>query len=200
MRTMFTLNMEGLQLRLFQFQSLLAQLLPTLSAHLTSHSVHPAMYASQWFLTLFAYTYPMPLVLRIYDLVFAEGAPETIMRVAVALIRKNEEKILAINEFEDILDTLTAHLFDAFDGHPGRVINEAMGLSQVITKEKLDRLAEGYMKEVEAEKKACRGGPGRAVWVFRRQVEGPCQAALERAPFPARVHLYLTRRRQLAGS
>ena len=153
MRTMFTLNMEGLQLRLFQFQALLGQLLPTLSAHLKTHSVHPAMYASQWFLTLFAYTYPMPLVLRIYDLVFAEGAPETIMRVAIALIRKNEEKILAMNEFEDILDILTAHLFDAFDGHPGRVINEAMGLSQLITKEKLDRLADGYMKEVEAEKR-----------------------------------------------
>jgi len=153
MRTMFTLNMEGLQLRLSQFESLLAQLLPALSAHLTAHSVHPAMYASQWFLTLFAYTYPMPLVLRVYDLVFAEGAPETIMRVAVALIRKNEEKLLAMNEFEDILDTLTARLFDAFDGHPGRVINEAMGLSQVITKEKLDRLAENYMKEVETEKK-----------------------------------------------
>ena len=39
MRTMFTLNIEGLQLRLYQFSSLLAQILPELSDHLADHSV-----------------------------------------------------------------------------------------------------------------------------------------------------------------
>ena len=97
MRTMFTLNMEGLQLRLYQFSALLSEHLPMLHAHLSFHSIHAAMYASQWFLSLFAYTYPLPLVLRIYDVVFTEGAPETIMRVAVALLKKNEEKLMMAN-------------------------------------------------------------------------------------------------------
>ncbi|KAF9103154.1 hypothetical protein BGX29_003712 [Mortierella sp. GBA35] len=103
MRTMFTLNMEGLQLRLYQFSALLSEHLPMLHAHLSFHSINAAMYASQWFLSLFAYTYPLPLVLRVYDVVFTEGAPETIMRVAVAFLKKNEEKLMQLQEFEDLL-------------------------------------------------------------------------------------------------
>src|SRR5688572_3616833 len=106
MRSMFTLNMEGLQLRLYQFSCLLSQILPTLHTHLHLHGIHSGMFASQWFLSLFAYTYPLPLVFRIYDVVFAEGAPETIMRVAIALLKKNEEKLLELGEFEDLLDFL----------------------------------------------------------------------------------------------
>src|ERR1700730_6278383 len=94
MRTMFTLNMEGLQLRLYQFTSLLAQILPKLSDHLAALSVHPPMFASQWFLTLFAYTFPISLVMRIYDIIFAEGAAETIMRIAIAMLKKSEDVIL----------------------------------------------------------------------------------------------------------
>ncbi|OAD79198.1 hypothetical protein PHYBLDRAFT_121036, partial [Phycomyces blakesleeanus NRRL 1555(-)] len=103
MRTMFTLNMEGLHLRLHQFQTLLSQRCPRLDAHLTQHSIHPAMYASQWYLTLFAYSLPLPLVLRIYDLALAEGAVETITRVAIALMVKNEEHLLDIDDFEELM-------------------------------------------------------------------------------------------------
>lgn len=152
MRTMFTLNMEGLNLRLYQFSTLLSQILPGLSAHLNKGSVHAAMYASQWFLTLFAYTYPISLVMRIYDVVFAEGAPETIMRVAIALMKNSEERLLQMTEFEEMLDFLTSKLYDPYENNPGRVIDDAMSLSSVITKDKMDKLAEKYVAEVEQEK------------------------------------------------
>ncbi|GBC03618.1 hypothetical protein RclHR1_05210008 [Rhizophagus clarus] len=153
MRTMFTLNMEGLQLRLYQFSALLSQILPKLHAHFQLHSIHAAMFASQWFLSLFAYTYPLPLVLRIYDVVFAEGAPETIMRVAIALLKKNEASLLEIDEFEDLLEFLTSQLYDAYDNEPTGLIKDAMGLSNVITKTKLDQLNTNYLKELEDQKK-----------------------------------------------
>ncbi|CAG8675032.1 14006_t:CDS:2, partial [Ambispora leptoticha] len=153
MRSMFTLNMEGLQLRLYQFSSLLSQILPKLHAHFQHHAVHAAMFASQWFLSLFAYTYPLPLVLRIYDVVFAEGAPETIMRVAIALLQRNEEKLLEMGEFEDLLDFLTTRLYESYDNKPTGLIKDAMGLSSVITKAKLDELSGSYLKELEEQKK-----------------------------------------------
>ncbi|CAG8489386.1 14864_t:CDS:2 [Funneliformis mosseae] len=153
MRTMFTLNMEGLQLRLYQFSALLSQILPKLSAHFQHHVVHAAMFASQWFLSLFAYTYPLPLVLRIYDVVFAEGAPETIMRVAIALLKKNETNLLEIGEFEDLLEFLSSRLYEAYDNEPTGLIKDAMGLSNVITKAKLDQLATNYVKDLEEQKK-----------------------------------------------
>ncbi|KAF9026980.1 hypothetical protein BGZ52_005035 [Haplosporangium bisporale] len=153
MRTMFTLNMEGLQLRLYQFSALLSEHLPMLHAHLSFHSIHAAMYASQWFLSLFAYTYPLPLVLRIYDVVFSEGAPETIMRVAVAFLRKNEERLMQLQEFEDLLDVLSSKLYDVYEDDAGSVIRDAMALSTEISKDKLDALAMTYLAELEDQQK-----------------------------------------------
>ncbi|KAG0370638.1 hypothetical protein BGZ54_005148 [Gamsiella multidivaricata] len=153
MRTMFTLNMEGLQLRLYQFSALLSEHLPMLHAHLSFHSIHAAMYASQWFLSLFAYTYPLPLVLRIYDVVFTEGAPETIMRVAVAFLKKNEEKLMQLQEFEDLLEVLSSKLYDVYEDNAGAVIKDAMALSSEISKDKLDTLAMAYLAELEDQQK-----------------------------------------------
>lgn len=153
MRTMFTLNMEGLQLRLYQFSSLLSQILPELSDHLATHAVHAPMYASQWFLTLFAYAFPIPLVLRIYDIVFAEGAAETIMRVAIAMLKHSQDQILQMSEFEDILDHVTAKLHRAYAEDPTRMITEAMELSGLITRDKMDHLADLYYREMEEEQK-----------------------------------------------
>lgn len=153
MRTMFTLNMEGLQLRLYQFSSLLAQILPELSDHLANHSVHAPMYASQWFLTLFAYAFPISLVMRIYDIIFAEGAAETIMRIAIALLKRSQDQLLEMTEFEDILDLVTSKLHLAYSDDASMMINDAMELSGLITREKIDNLAELYLKEVEQEQK-----------------------------------------------
>ncbi|KAG0739394.1 hypothetical protein G6F57_002675 [Rhizopus arrhizus] len=153
MRTMFTLNMEGLQLRLYQFSSLLDQILPDLSDFLTLHEVNVPMYASQWFLTLFAYAFPMELILRIYDIVFAEGAAETIMRVSIAMLKRSQERLMQFTEFEDILDFLCNKMYDAYDNDPGQVISDAVKLSGVITKEKMDHLAETYVAELEKEQK-----------------------------------------------
>ncbi|KAF9953996.1 hypothetical protein BGZ65_004312, partial [Modicella reniformis] len=153
MRTMFTLNMEGLQLRLYQFSALLSEHLPVLHAHLSFHSIHAAMYASQWFLSLFAYTYPLPLVLRVYDVVFSEGAPETIMRVAVAFLKKNEERLMQLQEFEDLLEVLSSKLYDVYEDNAGAVIKDAMALSSTISKDKLDALTMAYLAELEDQQK-----------------------------------------------
>ncbi|KAI9481696.1 MAG: rab-GTPase-TBC domain-containing protein [Benjaminiella poitrasii] len=153
MRTMFTLNMEGLQLRLYQFSSLLDQILPDLANFLRFHEVNVPMYASQWFLTLFAYAFPMELILRIYDIVFAEGAAETIMRVSIAMLKRSQTTLMQLTEFEDILDFLSTKLYDAYLHDPGQVIADAVGLSALITKEKMDRIAETYVSELEVEQK-----------------------------------------------
>ncbi|KAG2172683.1 hypothetical protein INT43_000030 [Umbelopsis isabellina] len=155
MRTMFTLNMEGLHLRLHQLQTLLSQTCPEIADHLSSNGIHPAMYASQWYLTLFAYCFPISLVLRIYDVVFAEGAVETIMRIAIALLRKNQEKILAMDEFEQLMDLLCSKkLFEEeYASDPEQVIHDAMELSNLITKQKMDEIAASHEKEIGDEKK-----------------------------------------------
>ena len=93
LRSCFLPGLSGLHVRIYQFRQLLRQNLPALSAHLEALQVNPA-YVSQWFLSFFAVTAPLPMLFRIYDVIFAEGASETIMRVALSLMRKNESRIL----------------------------------------------------------------------------------------------------------
>jgi hypothetical protein len=155
MRSMFTLNMEGLQLRLYQFSSLFSEILPELAEHFNKNSVHATIYASPWFLTLFAYVFPINLVSRIYDIIFAEGASETIMRVAIAMLKRSQDKILKEKlEFEDILDFVTSRkLCEPYTDNYGDVIKDAMALSGIITREKMDKLSENYvLDESQADK------------------------------------------------
>lgn len=105
LRSCYLPDLSGLHLRIYQFQSLLARHRPALYAHLESLQVEPVC-VSQWFLSFFATSCPLPMLLRIYDVIFLEGAVETLMRVALSLMRRNEKKIMAFTEFEEVLQFL----------------------------------------------------------------------------------------------
>lgn len=55
LRSHFLPDMPGLQLRMYQFDRLLEELLPALHLHLVRAGVKSSMYASQWFMTMFSY-------------------------------------------------------------------------------------------------------------------------------------------------
>ncbi len=55
LRSHYLDNMPGLQLRLFQFDRLVEDVLPLLHAHLVRKGIKSSMYASQWLMTLFSY-------------------------------------------------------------------------------------------------------------------------------------------------
>ena len=72
-RGLYTPRMELLQLRLYQFDRLLQETLPRIYQHLDEQGIRSTMYASQWFMTLFSYRFPLDLVFRVMDLIFATG-------------------------------------------------------------------------------------------------------------------------------
>src|SRR3954471_24330257 len=114
LRNCFLPDLSGLHVRIHQFRELLKRHLPILSAHLDALQIEPA-YVSQWFLSFFAVTCPLPMLFRIYDVIFAEGASETIMRVALSIMRRNEKKLLAFTEFEDVMQLLLSRaLWDPY--------------------------------------------------------------------------------------
>lgn len=109
--------MPGLQLRLFQFDRLLEDLLPLLHRHLTRQGVKTSHYATQWFMTLFSYRFPLEFVYRVLDSVFAEGI-EAIFRFAVGLMSGAEEDLLKLN-FEQALAYLkNTKIFDQYKTEP----------------------------------------------------------------------------------
>ena len=80
---------------LFQFERLMSEHLPRLSAHFARECIHPSMYASQWFITVFSYSLPMKTVLRIWDIFMLEGL-KVVFQVGIALLQTAEEDLLAL--------------------------------------------------------------------------------------------------------
>jgi len=114
LREMFIHDMPGLHLHLFQFERLLEDLEPALYVHLNRRNVTPKLYATQWFLTLFAYRLPLQLVMRVFDLILCEGLEGAILKFGMALMQKNVETLLAMNDMQALTNYLKEKSFDAY--------------------------------------------------------------------------------------
>ncbi|KAI5952233.1 GYP5 [Candida jiufengensis] len=112
LRDLFCPEMKGLHLLLYEFDCLLAKYSPTLYNHLVRSGIKSSMYASQWFLTFFAYKFPLDIVLRIYDIVITQGM-ESILKFAVNLMIQNEQQLINLN-FDKLLEFLKDKLFNIY--------------------------------------------------------------------------------------
>ncbi|KAI8640350.1 rab-GTPase-TBC domain-containing protein [Parasitella parasitica] len=126
LRGHFTPDMDGLQMRLYQFDALVQEHLPHVARHLKQQGINSTMYASQWFMTLFAYKFPLNLVYRIYDVIFAEGI-NSIFKFAIALLKRNQTTILGL-DFEHVLDFLKNGLFEEYKDDDRRFVADACQL------------------------------------------------------------------------
>ncbi|EJP65648.1 TBC domain-containing protein [Beauveria bassiana ARSEF 2860] len=113
LRELFIQDMPGLHMRLYQFERLLEDVEPALYCHLKRRGISPHLYATQWFLTLFAYRFPLQLVLRIYDLILSEGL-SAILRFGIVLMQKNASLLLGISDMQQLTTHLKDKVFDVY--------------------------------------------------------------------------------------
>lgn len=113
LRDLFKQDMPGLHMHLYQFERLLEDFEPALYCHLHRRQVTPHLYATQWFLTLFAYRFPLQLVLRIYDLILSEGL-EAIIKFGIVLMQKNAATLLGMSDMVALMNFLKDRLFDVY--------------------------------------------------------------------------------------
>ena len=102
-------------------------ILPEISTKLQHFMIDPSIFASQWFITLFAYNMPFPLVARVWDLFFLKRW-SIIFRVSIALlelIRTELEQAEDIETFltllKSISDRVHAQNVDALLDHAMRL-------------------------------------------------------------------------------
>ena len=146
LRSCYLPDLSGLHLRIHQFQTLLTRHLPELSAHLEQLKVEP-LYVSQWFLSFFAVTCPLPMLLRIYDVILSEGATETLMRVALSLMQRNEQKLLAFSEFEDVMQFLLSRsLWDTYAQQADELVSDFVSLTCLVSQESLKTLETSFQQ------------------------------------------------------
>lgn len=113
LRSLFEPEMPGLHLHLYKFERLLEDLEPALYVHLKRRHVGPQLYATQWFLTLFAYRFPLQLVLRVYDLLFSEGMT-AILKFGIVLMQRNKDALLGMKDMAQITTFLKEKIFDVY--------------------------------------------------------------------------------------
>lgn len=114
LRDLFVQDMPGLHLHLYQFERLLEDLEPALYCHLHRREVKPQLYATQWFLTLFTYRFPLQLVLRIYDLILSDGLETAVLKFGIVLMQKNAEVLRGMKDMSTLTTFLKERLFDVY--------------------------------------------------------------------------------------
>jgi hypothetical protein len=85
-----------LKLRVYQFEHLLLKHLPKLHDHFISIHLLPDYFASQWFLTLFAYSASHEVVVRIWDILINEGW-KTVFRFGIGTLKLMEKELLSFD-------------------------------------------------------------------------------------------------------
>lgn len=113
LRDLFIQDMPGLHKHLYMFERLLEDFEPALYCHLHRRGISPHLYATQWFLTLFAYRFPLQLVLRIYDLILSEGL-SAILRFGLVLMQKNAPTLLGMSDMAQLSTFLKDRVFDVY--------------------------------------------------------------------------------------
>ncbi|EGG18758.1 hypothetical protein DFA_02497 [Cavenderia fasciculata] len=99
----------------FVFDELLLKKLPRLHKHFSKHNLSLPLIISKWFLCLMATATPTETTFRIWDVFFSEGS-KVLFRIAIALFKMNEEKLLTCldyNTLYNLIRKIPSHAYDA---------------------------------------------------------------------------------------
>ncbi|CBI28788.3 hypothetical protein AAG906_039888 [Vitis piasezkii] len=110
----YTNNLSGCHVEQRVFKDLLAKKCPRIAAHLEALEFDVSLVATEWFLCLFSKSLPSETALRVWDVLFNEGA-KVLFHVALAIFKMKEEELLLAHQVGDVINILqktTHHLFD----------------------------------------------------------------------------------------
>jgi len=140
MREMFKPSMAELGLCMYQLDTLIQEHIPDLYVHFQSQAIHTNLYASSWFLTLFATSLPLPIACRIMDCFLCDGI-EIIFRVALTLLTLGKHELLLL-DIEGVIKYFQNEMPKKFESDPEAVFNMAFLLK--INQRKMKRLEKEY--------------------------------------------------------
>nr|XP_011443847.2 ecotropic viral integration site 5 ortholog isoform X1 [Crassostrea gigas]XP_019927591.2 ecotropic viral integration site 5 ortholog isoform X1 [Crassostrea gigas]XP_034301949.1 ecotropic viral integration site 5 ortholog isoform X1 [Crassostrea gigas]XP_034301950.1 ecotropic viral integration site 5 ortholog isoform X1 [Crassostrea gigas] len=126
LRELFKPSMAELGLCMYKLECLIQELLPDLYLHFQSQGFHTSMYASSWFLTLYATSFSLSLSCRVMDLFISEGM-DVIFRVGIAILQTSQEELLSM-DMEGMLQHFQKTLFSQYEGDPDRLFNTAFAV------------------------------------------------------------------------
>ncbi|XP_039468856.1 TBC1 domain family member 1 isoform X1 [Oreochromis aureus] len=109
LRKQYRPDMIILQIQMYQLSRLLHDYHRDLYSHLEHQEIGPSLYATPWFLTVFASHFPLGFVARVFDMLFLQGS-EVIFKVALSLLGSHKPLILQHDSLESIVDFIKTML------------------------------------------------------------------------------------------
>jgi hypothetical protein len=113
-RDCYTTNLSGCHVEQRVFKDLLAQKCSRIATHLEDMGFDVSLVATEWFLCLFSKSLPSETTLRVWDVLFYEGA-KVLFHAALAIFKMKENELLMTHQVGDVINILqkTSHqLFD----------------------------------------------------------------------------------------
>ncbi|CAL5018859.1 unnamed protein product [Urochloa decumbens] len=104
MEGLYQAGLPLVQQYLSQFEKLVMEHMPKLGQHFVEEMINPSMYASQWFITVFSYSFPFHLTLRVWDAFLYEGI-KVVFQVGLSLLRFCHDDLVKL-PFEKLLHAL----------------------------------------------------------------------------------------------
>jgi len=148
LRTLFTPKMPGLMLLIYQFNAIFQTYIPALYFHFYRYNLSPMMYASQWFLTLFSYSFNVDLVFRIVDMILVEGPISVLLRFALVVLKRHEDELLDIEKFDSLMNFLKSSKFTQVDDVE-QMIKEVIDLKKIVSNNRLEQLKLEHLEDIK---------------------------------------------------
>ncbi|XP_072981434.1 uncharacterized protein [Typha angustifolia] len=142
MEGLYLVGLPLVQQYLFQLEQLVKEYLPKLGQHFSQEMINPSMYASQWFITVFSYSFPFPLALRIWDVFLYEGV-KVVFQVGLALLKFCHDDLIKL-PFEKLIHALRNFPEDATN--PDTLLPLAFTFK---VSKRLEELKQEYEKRTE---------------------------------------------------
>ncbi|CAI7917098.1 unnamed protein product [Closterium sp. NIES-53] len=110
----FAEDLFGVHVEQRVLKDLLKKKQPKLASHLDKVGFELSLVTTEWFLCVFAKTFPSETTLRVWDVLFNEGA-KVLFRVALALFKINEAELMTAQHLGDVVEVLNRSSSRHFD-------------------------------------------------------------------------------------
>eukprot|EP00127_Corallochytrium_limacisporum_P006913 Clim_evm28s237 gene=Clim_evmTU28s237 len=144
-RLLYLPGMEYLQMTLHSFEYFLRQQVAAVYKHFRSHGLQANMYASQWFLTMYASCMPVEITYQILDMYLLEGR-EFLIKIAVAIMKDLQED-LCESPFEQCMEILKVVVPLMYAHDPDELIDKARHIE--ISTRKLQRIEKDFLAKLQ---------------------------------------------------
>ena len=148
--TYFDATMRGASIEIAVLRSFIKDLIPRLAKHLDDLDIaDQESVPYNWFLTAFASTLPVEGLYRVWDVVLALPTQKNfLLRVAIALLKVNEERLLAIEDPFELRDYMDRSMIGSGVGIDG-LIKASTTLGKVVREEEVKKRRRVFALQID---------------------------------------------------